>query len=129
MNGTCKATTNTGARCRAIAVKGGLCPLHADPQRAAEMGRKSGKARRNRNSWEVPSAEIPPPQSAREIRSALGQFISDVRARRLEPKVATTLGYLANVLLKSIEVSELEDRLAALEAANRNVGRTSQEET
>jgi len=29
--------------------------------------------------------------------------------------VASTLGYLANVLLKSIEVSDVEGRLAALE--------------
>ena len=33
----------------------------------------------------------------------LGQFISDVRARRLDLKVASTLGYLSSVLLKSIE--------------------------
>ena len=57
-----------------------------------------------------------PPGTAQEVRAALGQFISDARARRLDPKVASTLGYLANVLLKSIEVSDVEGRLAALES-------------
>jgi hypothetical protein len=78
------------------------------------MGRKSGTARRSKGT-ERQQAELAPPQTAEEVRTALGQFISDVRARRLDPKVASTLGYLANVLLKSIEVSDVERRLAALE--------------
>src|ERR1035441_5695676 len=116
MNATCKAITNAGERCRAVAVKGGLCTLHADPKVAAEMGRKSGKVRRSRDSREQPKHDLAPPRTAQEVMAALGQFISDVRARRLDPKVAGTLGYLANVLLKSIEVSDVEMRLAALES-------------
>jgi hypothetical protein len=79
--------------------KDGLCILHADPKLAVEMGRKSGFARRSRDSSEQTQPELAPPQTAREVRAALGQFISDVRARRLDPKVASTLGYLANVML------------------------------
>ena len=116
MNGTCQAPTNAGERCRAVAVKDGLCALHANPKLAAEMGRKSGRARRSRDLGEQPHPELAPPRTAQEVRTALGQFISDVRARRLDPKVASTLGYLSNVLLKSIEVSDVEERLAALES-------------
>jgi hypothetical protein len=115
MNRTCKANTNAGERCRAIAVKDGLCALHADPALAAEMGRKSGKARRSKGWSDRQQVQLAPPRTAEEVRTALGQFISDVRARRLDPKVAGTLAYLANVLLKSIEVSDVEGRLAALE--------------
>jgi len=43
--------------------------------------------------------------------------MSDLRAGRLDPKTANTLGYLAGVLLSSIEYSDIEDRLAALESA------------
>ena len=57
--------------------------------------------------------DIAPPQTAQDVRIALGQCFSDVRARRLDPKVASTLGYLANVLLKSIEISDVGKRLAA----------------
>lgn len=80
------------------------------------MGRKSGQARRSKDLLAQEQAQLSPPRTAQEVRVALGQFISDVRSRRLDPKVAGTLGYLANVLLKSIEVSDVEMRLGALES-------------
>jgi hypothetical protein len=42
--------------------------------------------------------------------------MADVRGRRLDPKIASTMGYLASVLLKSIDVSDSEQRLTALES-------------
>jgi Family of unknown function (DUF5763) len=126
MNMTCKGTTNAGERCRAIAVKDGLCALHSNPKLAAEMGRMSGKVRRSRKSLEQPPPELASPQTAQEVRIALGQFISDVRARRLDSKLAGTLGYLANVLLKSIEISDVEARLASLENVARAGARKDQ---
>src|ERR1039457_409284 len=116
MNATCNATTTAGKRCRAAAVKGGLCRLHADPKLAVEMGRKSGQARRSKDLLAQERAELSPPRTAQEVRVALGQFIADVRSRRLDPKVAGILGSLASVLLRSIEASDLEMRLAALES-------------
>ena len=93
----------------------GLCALHADPKLAAELGRKSGQARRFKAAG-YQGAELAPPRTAQDVRAALGLFMSDVRAGRMDPKVASTLGYLANVLLKSVEVSDLEKRLAVLES-------------
>jgi hypothetical protein len=116
MNSTCNAKTTAGKRCRAVAVKGGLCSLHADPRLAAEMGRKSGQARRAKDLLAQEQAQLPPPRTAQEVRVALGEFISDVRSKRLDPKVAGILGSLASVLLRSIEASDLEMRLAALES-------------
>jgi hypothetical protein len=116
MSATCNAKTTAGKPCRAAAVKGGLCTLHAHPQMAVEMGRKSGQARRTKDLMAQEHAELSPPGTAQEVRVVLGRFIADVRARRLDPKVAATLGNLANVLLKSIEVSDVETRLAALES-------------
>jgi hypothetical protein len=118
MNSTCNAKTKAGKRCRAAAVSGGLCSLHADPNLAAEMGRKSGQARRSKDLLAHERAELSPPRTAQEVRVALGEFISDVRSRRLDPKVAGTLGYLANVLMKSIEIADIETRLAALEGVH-----------
>jgi hypothetical protein len=80
------------------------------------MGRKSGQARRTREVLAQEWAELSPPRTAQEVRVVLGQFIADVRSKRLDPKVAGTLGQLANVLLKSIEVSDVEARLASLES-------------
>jgi hypothetical protein len=116
MNAKCSAKTKAGKRCRAAAGKDGLCALHADPKIAVEMGRRSGQARRTRELLAQEWAELSPPRTADEVRVALAGFISDVRGRRLDTKVAGTLGYLANVLLKSIDVSDVEARLAALES-------------
>lgn len=116
MSARCRAKTKSGEQCKAIAVKNGLCSLHADPERAAELGRKSGKARRYVVPCEEPQCELEPPKTAQEVRDVIGEVMADVRARRLEPKVASTLGYLASVLLKSIEVSDIEERVAALES-------------
>ena len=116
MNSTCNAKTKAGKRCRAVAVKDGLCSLHADPKLAAEMGRLSGQARRSKDLLAQEQAQLSPPRTAQEVRVALGEFISDVRSRRLDPKVAGILGSLASVLLRSIEASDLEMRLTALES-------------
>jgi hypothetical protein len=61
--------------------------------------------------------DLKPPRTAKEVRDALGDAMSDLRAGRLDPKTANTLGYLAGVLLSSIEHSDIADRLAALESA------------
>src|SRR5271167_1108488 len=46
-NGGCQASTKSGTRCAAPAVKGTrLCSLHADPKRAAKIGAKGGKRNR-----------------------------------------------------------------------------------
>ncbi len=94
----------------------GLCSLHADPKLAVEMGRRSGQARRTKDLLAQERAQLSPPRTAQEVRVALGEFISDVRSKRLDPKVAGILGSLASVLLRSIEASDLEMRLAALES-------------
>jgi len=116
MNRTCKGKKKSGEPCRAVAGANGLCNLHGNPARAAELGRKSGRSRRYVLPLEKTDPELAPPQTAQQVRDVLGQAISDVRGRRLDPKVASTMGYLASVLLKSIEVSDVEQRLATMES-------------
>jgi hypothetical protein len=115
MNGSCKAKTAAGKPCRAGAGRSGLCALHETPERAAELGRRSGRARRYVLPSATPQQVLPAPRTAQDVTSVIGQAISDLRARRLDPKVATALGYLANVLLKAIQQNDLEGRLTALE--------------
>jgi len=43
---TCNGKTKTGAACRAPAGSGGLCYLHADPDRAKTLGRIGGQQNR-----------------------------------------------------------------------------------
>jgi hypothetical protein len=47
----------------------------------------------------------------------LAKSINDVLRGTLDPRVANSAGYLANILLRSLEQGPLEERMARLEAA------------
>ncbi len=52
-----------------------------------------------------------------EVRELLAQTIQQVRTGRLDSKIGSTVGSLAAVLLRAVEMGELEARLAAIESA------------
>ena len=114
MSKKCKATAKSGKRCRAAAGSNGLCFLHANPTMAAELGRRGG--RRNRRF--SPAADDTPlfvPKTAADVSQFLGEMMAEIRAQRLDPKIASTLGYLGTALLKAIEVTDLTRRIEKLE--------------
>lgn len=80
------------------------------------MGRKSGKSRRYVVDSEEPLPALPAPQTAQDVRKALGQVMSDLMARRVDARVASALAYVGNVMLKAIEVADLEERMSKLES-------------
>jgi len=100
---------------QASASKDGFCPIHADPSRASAMGRKSGKARRYVVDPEELLPVLPVPQTEQDVRKALGQVMSDLTARRVDARVASALAYVANVMLRAIEVADFEERMSRLE--------------
>jgi hypothetical protein len=77
------------------------------------MGRRGGL--KNRRVVADDNVEIPPLNTAENVRAFLAQAAADLRGRKIEPRVATSLGQLANSLLKAIEVASLEQRIAKLE--------------
>ncbi len=113
MNGTlCKARTRMGDPCGARATTNGFCSIHSDPKRAAQLGRLSGESRR------TPVTEhlvLPPPKTACDLHHALGQVFSDVCSGRMDINVGRSLSYIGSVLVKTIEVSDHEIRLQAME--------------
>src|SRR5664279_1418180 len=94
----CKATTSSGERCKAKPHKEGLCFFHFDPKKAAELGRKGG--RRNRRTPEEPMQPVAAPESAGDVKRMLAESMAEVRARRMDPKLGTTLAYMGVSLLK-----------------------------
>ncbi len=78
------------------------------------MGSRPGRKAVLPPDTDAPPME--PPKTAGDVRDAIAQVMADVRSGRLDTKIASTLGYSASVLLKSIEVSDVEERLAALES-------------
>jgi hypothetical protein len=55
------------------------------------------------------------PESAGDVKRMLAEAMADIRAGRMDPKLASTLGYLGMSLLRAFEVAEFEQRLERLE--------------
>jgi hypothetical protein len=55
-------------------------------------------------------------RSLGDVVTLVETTINDVRAGRIDVRVANAVGYLANVAIKAIEQSDLETRLEALES-------------
>ncbi len=58
-----------------------------------------------------------PLRNTTEVSAFLAKSINQVLRGALDPRVANSAGYLANVLLRSLEQGPLEIRMARLEAA------------
>jgi general stress protein YciG len=116
-NGKCQAKTKAGRHCAAPAVRGkNYCSLHADPDRAAELGRKGGA--RNRKMYNDGARNVAVPESASDVKRMLAETMADVRAEKMDPKLGTTLGYLGTALLRAFEVADFEERVEKLEHKN-----------
>jgi hypothetical protein len=114
MSKRCSAKNRNGKRCGAWSAVGkDKCALHLDPELAARMGSKRG----HRRAHPIYSDELPmePPKTAGEVRDALANTMAQVHARQMDARTANTLAYLAMSLLRAIEVSDIEERLNALE--------------
>ena len=112
----CKATTSSGAPCKAKPHKDGLCFFHSDPKKAAELGRKGG--RRNRHTYETPLQPVVAPESAGDVKRMLAETMADIRAGRIDPKLESILGYVGMSLLRAFELADFEQRLERLEQTN-----------
>ena len=58
---------------------------------------------------------VPVPESAGDVKRMLAETMADIRARRMDPKLGSTLGYLGTALLRAFEVADFEQRLERLE--------------
>jgi hypothetical protein len=54
---------------------------------------------------------------ARDVVRLLAETANQVRRGEIDPKVANSVGYLGSLLMKAIHETEIESRLAKLEAA------------
>lgn len=114
----CMSRKKEGARCRADAQPGkDICIFH-DPAKADDgrLARRTGGVNRSR-----PAAVLPPNtpnhslSRAADVSSLLADSINHVRRGELDPRIATTIGYLASIQLRSLEQGRNEERLAKIE--------------
>ena len=117
----CKRKNLDGKRCGARALKGKeSCALHADPNKAAELGSKGGRGRATRSVAAADEAASPLdpvdlPTTAERLRDLLAAAVYQVNLGKLDTKTSNALAYTGATLLRAIELSSLESRLAALE--------------
>ncbi len=85
-----------------MAIRGARkCALHADPERAAQLGSKHGrlKARSGLDAVELEYKPLKNPQAVSEL---LEETINRVRQGSLDLRTANTIGFLAGISLRSL---------------------------
>ena len=111
----CAQIHQSGKRCGGYAIAGSAyCFAHA-PEQAAKRDaarRRGGQAGRMAT---VPASAVAV-RSLGDVVGLVEATINDVRAGRVDVRIANAVGYLANVAIKAIERSDTEQRLEALEA-------------
>jgi hypothetical protein len=110
----CHHKKRDGQRCGAPALTGQTrCAMHAQPGRAAELGSKGGRRRAICSPGEL--REFETPKTAADLRELLAESIIEIRAGKLDPRVANALGYLGASYpneLRPLRPREPADRLA-----------------
>ena len=94
----------------------GLCFFHAHPEKPAELGRQGGK---KNGRWKQADCDLLHIRlkSIGDVRGLLEETINRVRQGPFDLRAANAIGFLAGILLKTLESGRIEDRLAHLEAA------------
>jgi hypothetical protein len=115
---SCKGQTKDGKPCAAKPRPGmDLCPWHSPElaERRTEWSRRGGvnSSNKARIRKQLPDAVLSPT----ELQGLLSKALRDVLTGKLEPGPANAAGGLARALVTIKESADLEERLAALEAA------------
>lgn len=79
----CQATAKSGKRCQAAATAGGLCFFHANPNKAAELGRIGGRSERPTAGQDADP--LPTLDSARAVRDTVARLVAEVYGGRIHP--------------------------------------------
>jgi hypothetical protein len=114
----CSATRRDGSPCNAYALSGSDYCYHHDPRLAArrrQARRKGGRARHGRQVGPVGAAPNLPLATMSGVTDLLRHAIN--QALQLENSIARarTLGYLAGLLIKALDIASLEERVLLLE--------------
>ena len=111
----CTFVHPSGRRCGGYPIAGSAFCFAHDPAQAAKRDdarRRGGQAGRGAT---VPDSDVPI-RSLGDVLTLVELTINDVRAGRVDVRVANAVGVLANVAARVLQQADLEARLAALEA-------------
>ena len=117
MKRTCRAIAASGQPCRAAPMTDSdYCFMH-DPTMAKERAgaRRLGGLRRRREKATSEIYDWTGLKDVPEVRRLLEVAVMDTLGLDNSPARSRTLGYLASLSLRAMEIGELEERVAALE--------------
>ncbi len=117
MDGKCSATNKDGSPCSGPALPGrAFCWSH-DPQ--LEERRRAGRVRGGTNRANAARAKkaAADVMTLTELRGRLCVVFDEVASGELDKGVGVALASIAKAIASIAQVSDLEERLAALEAA------------
>jgi hypothetical protein len=117
INKTCSATKPDQSKCQAPALPGSeFCFFH-DPSKAEKRREAQAQGgRQNRMKTLEDSAPDVKVEDSGDAIALISDTINQVRKGKIDPRVANSVGFLANILLKAVERNKLETRIEQLEA-------------
>jgi len=114
----CKAKKPDGSDCQSIALpESDFCFFH-DPDKAEKRREaQSLGGRHNHMKTLNPDAPDVKIENIQDTVPLLSETINQVRKGEIDPRIANSVGYLANVIIKAVEQSDIEKRLEEIEKA------------
>jgi hypothetical protein len=117
----CKANKSDGSKCEVAAVTDSEYCFFHDPDRATDRKAAQslgGHGNRIKALDEgVPDVKM---ESSGDVVALLSRTINQVLKGVIDPRIANTVGYLANNTMRALEQSELKIRIEKLEAMLEN---------
>jgi len=111
----CQAMTKEGKQCRAHALKGKQYCLMHDPESKTKLKEYARRGGLVKKKVQTSLAPIEFKGDVKEVLDLLADTINRVRNNTIPAKTANTIGYLANVMIKALEISEIDNRLKQVE--------------
>ena len=112
----CTYILDSGQRCGSWALKDKNYCFSHDPDSLEKKILAVTKGGLTRSVKVDVPMEVMPIATPGDVASLLASTINDVRAGNLDLRVANTVGYLAGVLIKALEVAEVDRKIEAVRA-------------
>ena len=121
----CQAVARNGKPCSATPAPGlARCAWHA-PEWAARRREWSARGGRGKSNAARAKRSLPDAMTPTELQSLLGVVLKGVVAGRVEPGGGNAAANLGRAIISVREATEVEERLAALEAQAGIGGKTA----
>ena len=113
---SCQGVTSDGLQCQAAAIRGSdFCFFH-DPSKEVERreAHAAGGRQNRMKTLDTATSDVKI-KDCGDVAALLSETINQVRKGLIDPRIANSVGYLANITVRVLSQNELEDRITKLE--------------